>query len=249
MEISLEQIELVKDRTGVSYKEAKEALENANGNVVDAIIYIEENINVGADNGKNSSVDEIVNYIKNAIRSGNVTRIRVLKDEEVFLNIPVTVGTLATIVFPWGVVAAAVASAATKCKVELVKEDGTIVDVNEKAGKVVNSVKDKGNVVFDEIKVKSGDFYESAKTKGSEVWDEIKNKSGDVFESAKNAGSTFFEEVKTKGAEIYESTKDKFGEFISKEDEEVIDITDIDFEEESDMVGDVDAGADNSADK
>ena len=45
MEISLEQIELVKDRTGVSYKEAKDALEFANGNVVDAIIYVEENIN------------------------------------------------------------------------------------------------------------------------------------------------------------------------------------------------------------
>ena len=31
MEITLEKIELVKDRTGVSYKEAKEALEAAGG--------------------------------------------------------------------------------------------------------------------------------------------------------------------------------------------------------------------------
>ena len=31
MEITLEKIELVKDRTGVSYKEAKAALEAANG--------------------------------------------------------------------------------------------------------------------------------------------------------------------------------------------------------------------------
>ena len=37
MEITLEKIELVKDRTGVSYKEAKEALEAADGSVVDAI--------------------------------------------------------------------------------------------------------------------------------------------------------------------------------------------------------------------
>ena len=44
MEITLEKIELVKDRTGVSYKEAKEALERANGTVVDAIIEIEEKI-------------------------------------------------------------------------------------------------------------------------------------------------------------------------------------------------------------
>ncbi len=44
MEITLEKIELVKDRTGVSYKEAKEALEKSEGSVVDAIIAIEESI-------------------------------------------------------------------------------------------------------------------------------------------------------------------------------------------------------------
>ena len=46
MEITLEKIELVKDRTGVSYKEAKEALEDADGSVVDAIINIEESIDI-----------------------------------------------------------------------------------------------------------------------------------------------------------------------------------------------------------
>lgn len=45
MEITLEKIELVKDRTGSTYNEAKEALEQANGSVVDAIIAIEEDIN------------------------------------------------------------------------------------------------------------------------------------------------------------------------------------------------------------
>ena len=46
MEITLEKIELVKDRTGVSYKEAKDALEAADGSVVDAIIAIEETVDV-----------------------------------------------------------------------------------------------------------------------------------------------------------------------------------------------------------
>lgn len=47
MEITLEKIELVKDRTGVTYAEAKQALEEADGSVVDAIIAIEETINAG----------------------------------------------------------------------------------------------------------------------------------------------------------------------------------------------------------
>ena len=47
MEITLEKIELVKDRTGVTYAEAKQALEENDGSVVDAIIDIEETVNAG----------------------------------------------------------------------------------------------------------------------------------------------------------------------------------------------------------
>ena len=42
MDISLENVDLIVERTGVSYAEAKEALEKANGDVVDAIILIEK---------------------------------------------------------------------------------------------------------------------------------------------------------------------------------------------------------------
>ena len=60
MEITLEKIELVKDRTGVSYKEAKEALEFANGNVVDAIIYVEENIDHEFSSREKKAVNKVV---------------------------------------------------------------------------------------------------------------------------------------------------------------------------------------------
>lgn len=39
----LEKIDMIVERMGVSYKEAKEALEKSGGSVVDALIYIEEN--------------------------------------------------------------------------------------------------------------------------------------------------------------------------------------------------------------
>ena len=42
MEITLEQVGKVKERTGVSYAEAKSALELTNGDVLDAIILLEE---------------------------------------------------------------------------------------------------------------------------------------------------------------------------------------------------------------
>ena len=249
MEISLEQIELVKDRTGVSYKEAKDALEFANGNVVDAIIYIEENINHDFEKSGPSSIDNVVNKMKEAVRKGNVQKIRIYRGDDIILNVPVTVGAVATIVFPWGVVAAAIASAATKCRVELVKEDGSIVDVNDKAGKVVNTVKDKTGVIVDELKNKSGDIYGSAVEKGGDILESVKDKSGDFFESAKAKGSEIYTEAVKKGSEIYESAKDKVSEYFNKAEEKVMDISDIDFEEESSMGGDQPDGGDDRADQ
>ena len=38
MKITLEMVDKVIERTGVSYAEAKEALENSNGDILDAII-------------------------------------------------------------------------------------------------------------------------------------------------------------------------------------------------------------------
>ena len=41
--ITLEKVDMVKDRTNVTYEEAKEALEFCNGDVLEALIYIEKN--------------------------------------------------------------------------------------------------------------------------------------------------------------------------------------------------------------
>jgi N-acetylmuramic acid 6-phosphate (MurNAc-6-P) etherase len=44
MEITLDKIELVKDRAGITYAEAKNALIEANGSVVDALINLQADI-------------------------------------------------------------------------------------------------------------------------------------------------------------------------------------------------------------
>ena len=79
MEITLEKIELVKDRTGVSYKEAKEALEAADGSVVDAIIAIEETVNIKSGSKAGDFADETVEKVKELVKKGNVTKISVKK--------------------------------------------------------------------------------------------------------------------------------------------------------------------------
>ena len=131
MEITLEKIELVKDRTGVSYREAKDALEACDGSVVDAIIAIEENI----DNGKAGKTGDYVKTtmakVKELVNKGNVTKISVKKGDESIVNIPVNVGIVGAVLAPWGLLAAAIAAFGFKCRVELTTTDGKVIDVSE----------------------------------------------------------------------------------------------------------------------
>ena len=99
--ITLEQVDKVRERCNVSYAEAKEALVNANGDVLEAIIHIEKNKKKENDTFYNNSdsnsdcsfnsmsIDEIKNMIKNIIEKGNVTRIKIKKNDEQILDIPV----------------------------------------------------------------------------------------------------------------------------------------------------------------
>ena len=68
MEITLEKIELVKDRTGVSYKEAKDALDAADGSVGDAIIAIEETVDEKPARKVNAAANETVEKIKELVK-------------------------------------------------------------------------------------------------------------------------------------------------------------------------------------
>ena len=209
MEITLEKIELVKDRTGVSYKEAKEALEFANGNVVDAIIYVEENIDREFSSKEKKAVNKVVDNVKELVRKGNVTKIRVYHGDDVVLNLPVIFGVAGTVLFPWGAVASAVAAAFTKCRVELVKEDGSVVNVSEKTGAVFETVKEKGGVVVDEVIDKGSDLYAAAKVKCTEIYNVAKEKVPAFYEVAKDMGSDLYEAAKDKGTELYNAAKDK----------------------------------------
>jgi hypothetical protein len=174
MEITLEKIELVKDRTGVSYKEAKEALEAAEGSVVDAIIDIEESIDIKNKSKFAEQSAHIVDKVKEAIKKGNVAKIIVKKNDEVILNLPVNVGIVGTVLAPWAAVAGVIAAFGTKCVIELVKDDGEIIDISEMATDTFDEVVEKGSVVVDEVKTKSVDVIESIKAKTTEAINKAK---------------------------------------------------------------------------
>jgi hypothetical protein len=176
MEITLEKIELVKDRTGVSYKEAKEALEAADGSVVDAIIGIEESIDVKAKSRLGEQSAQVVEKLKKALRKGNVSKIIIKKDNDVLLNLPVSVSIIGTVLAPWAAVAGVIAVFGTKCRIELVKDNGEVIDISEMATDTFEDVMEKGSVIADEVMTKGADVFDNVKTKATDAMNKAAKK-------------------------------------------------------------------------
>lgn len=180
MEITLEKIELVKDRTGVSYKEAKDALEAAEGSVVDAIIAIEETVDEKPAKKVNEAANETVDKIKEVVKKGNISKITIKKDDEILLNLPLNAGIIGALVAPWGVIAGVIAAFGFKCQIELLKDDGTIVDITQRAEDLGKEVKEKSAVVVDDVVAKGTEAYNNIKDAAAEKITELKNRKDDL---------------------------------------------------------------------
>ena len=182
MEITLEKIELVKDRTGATYAESKAALEEAEGSVVDAIIAIEEKMNKEHDKVDGGSLKDspIFAKMKEIVDKGNVSRILVSKGEKTIVNFPVTAGVIGAVLVPWGAILGIVAAMGTQCSIDFVDDKGKVIDID---GKVIGVYdKAKGLVVKGVGKIEQGDTL-----------DELMNTIEGI---AKKAGKTVKELIK-----------------------------------------------------
>ena len=182
MEITLEKIELVKDRTGATYAESKAALEAAEGSVVDAIIALEEVKNKEHDKVDGPSLKDspIFAKMKEIVDKGNVSRILVSKGGKTIVNFPVTAGVIGAVLVPWGAIFGIVAAMGTQCSIDFVDDKGKVIDID---GKVVGVYdKAKGLVVKGVEKIEQGDTL-----------DELMNT---IDSLAKKAGKTVKELIK-----------------------------------------------------
>ena len=147
MEITLEKIEIVKDRTGSTYAEAKAAIEAADGSVVDAIIALEGKMNEEHDKVDGASLKDspIFAKMKEIVDKGNVSRILVSKNEKTIVNFPVTAGVIGAVLVPWGAILGIVAAMGTQCSIDFVDAEGKVIDID---GKVIGAYdKARGAVI------------------------------------------------------------------------------------------------------
>ncbi|EGT3615161.1 DUF4342 domain-containing protein [Clostridium perfringens] len=152
-QITLEKVDQVIERTYATYAEAKEALEACDGDVVNALIYIEkkreEESKVEEENiveEKAESFEEVKKFLKDLIDKGNVSRVRILKDDKVLTDIPVNAGIAAgaiAVIFPSVLAVSFVAAIATKITIEITKSDGSVEVINKIVKNAAKDIKGK----------------------------------------------------------------------------------------------------------
>ena len=80
--------------------------------------------------------DDLVSKIKALVAEGNVSRIRIRKDDTIILNLPLSVGLIGTalglMAAPWAVILATISTIGFKCTVEVEKKDGSITVIHGK---------------------------------------------------------------------------------------------------------------------
>ena len=110
-------------------------------------------------------VNNILDKVKELVRKGNVSKIVLRRKGEVIVSIPVNVGIVGAVVgitaAKWAILAAALATVGFGCSVEIVKDDGEIVNVvteddtakaKDTATNFVDQVKDAATSFISQIK-------------------------------------------------------------------------------------------------
>jgi hypothetical protein len=185
-EITLEKIDIIRERTGATYEEAKESLEICDGNVVDALIYIEKTKKSNMED-LYTTKDEFVSYIKQLINKGNVTRIKIKKDEKTIVDVPVNAGVATgalALIWP-GLFAAlgigALAAVFTNITIEITNQDGSVEVVNRIIKGTMQDVKGKVNDMASEVKEKVNGMASEVKGKFSQKKHENASESDNVY--------------------------------------------------------------------
>ncbi len=205
MNYGLEQVDQVIARTGASYQVAKEALGHTDGDVLEAIIYIEnggksasfeEEIHDTFEEGASqmgSLADDITKFFKDIIRQGNVTRISIVKDGKQIINIPMTAGAIGAVFFSAATIMSIIAALATGCELAIVKEDGEVINVKDVTKDTLDQVREKvkqktEDVVEDEVCEDCAEVTaeEAAEpSENAEVVDETIETADDLYEEVK----------------------------------------------------------------
>lgn len=152
MKITLEMVDEVIARTGASYQEAKDALLKADGDVLEAIVLLEEQAQAPTEH-------PMIRVLKDLVEKGKVSRILVERDGNQILNIPVAAGVIGGLIFATPTVIAITAAIVSGCDLFIITPDHEKVNV-------VDYTKEKYDDVVKHKKTEKPEVNKSEKEEG-----------------------------------------------------------------------------------
>lgn len=170
--ITIEQVEKLKKYTGVTYATAKEALEQTDGDILEAVILLEKQQKIQPQsekivetrseeksmsfegNGKktkdsevNETFREIGRFLKDLLHKGNTNRFDVIKDKKVVMMIPMTLFVLLILFAFWFMLPLLVIGLFFGYGYRFSGADLDKTNVNEAVGKVTDVTLKAGEIV------------------------------------------------------------------------------------------------------
>jgi hypothetical protein len=132
-DVTLEKIDTIRERSGASYREAKEALERNEGDVIATLIEMEGKKQVSWTDEISLRSSEVIEKVKALIKEGNVTKISVKSEGKVLVEIPMTLGTLGAVVLPHLAILGVLIAVFKRCTIEVIRRDGNTETVDTQA--------------------------------------------------------------------------------------------------------------------
>lgn len=219
-EITLEKIDIIRQRFGVSYEEAKSALEENDGDLVNTLIQMERNKKGFSESARDKGND-LLDTIKDIIEKGNVNRIKVKKGRKVLVDIPVSAGVAAgaiSLVYMPILAIGAVTAIVADLKIEIERPNGEVEILNtivkEKSSELKDKIKDLGKSAKEKagiVRDKAEDIVHSAREKGDDLMDEVEDEMIEIKSDLKEAKEDLKEDIE----DIKEEVKEK----LDKKDE------------------------------
>ena len=150
--VTIEKMDSIIQRVpGTTYGEAKQALVDCNGDVIEAIVLLESKCSISnktkkakkvvedAFNKDGEEFKEIKDKLKNIIKKSNSIRIIIEKNGRKIINLPVTVGVAGVFLGPLVTFVGLSAAVLSKYDLKLENEtDGTVVNLGELSKEKIN---------------------------------------------------------------------------------------------------------------
>ncbi|PKM89757.1 MAG: hypothetical protein CVU87_04310 [Firmicutes bacterium HGW-Firmicutes-12] len=129
----LKKIDLIRERMKVSYQQAKVALDQNDGDVVQTLIQMEDEKGYKTKEHKfEDKAHQLSEHMRDIIKKGNVTKVRLKKADRVVFEVSATVGVLglggAILIPPLAIigVVGTVAALVNNYRLEIVYNDGKV---------------------------------------------------------------------------------------------------------------------------